>query len=117
MRKIYYLKTCSTSLRILKDLPTDNFELIEIKESPITTIQLKEMLALAGTYEVMFSRRAKKYHQMDLKNQLLTEKDYRRLLLDEYTFLQRPVVIFDDQIFIGSSKKNVQRLIAATKHL
>lgn len=113
MRKIYYLKTCDTSLRILKNLSTEKFELIDIKQHPLTAGQLDEMLELSGTYEVLFSRRAKKYHQMELKNQDLSEKDYRRLLLDEYTFLKRPVVILDSQIFIGSSKKNVTNLLEA----
>lgn len=111
MRKIYYLKTCDTSLRILKNLPTEKFELIDIKQHPLTAGQLDEMLELSGTYEALFSRRAKKYHQMELKNQDLSEKDYRRLLLDEYTFLKRPVVILDSRIFIGSSKKNVVNLL------
>ncbi len=114
MRKIYFLKTCNTSLRILKNLPTDTFEMQDIKESPISAFQLDEMKNLSGSYEKLFSRRAKKYHQMGLKNQDLSEKDYRRLLLDTYTFLKRPVVILDDQIFIGSSKKNTTALFEAT---
>ena len=117
MRKIFYLKTCSTSLRILKNLPTDKFEVIDIKHNPITANQLDEMLALAGSHEALFSRRAKKYQQMDLKNQVLNEMDYRRLLLDEYTFLQRPVIIFNQKIFVGSGKKNVQSLMEEIKHL
>jgi len=116
MRKIYYLKTCDTSLRILKNFSTEKFELIDIKHHPITIIQLDEMVKLSGTYEVLFSKRAKKYHQMDLKNQVLTEKDYRRLLLDEYTFLKRPVVILDKQIFVGSSKNNVNNLLEAVRN-
>ena len=113
MRTIYYLKTCDTSLRILKNLPTEIFDLIDIKQHPLTSNQLDEMLKLSGSFEALFSRRAKKYHQMGLKNQDLSKKDYRRLLLDEYTFLKRPVVIFDSQIFIGSSKKNVTNLLEA----
>lgn len=117
MNKIYYLKTCDTCSRILKEIPTSIFEMIEIKTQPITVSQLDEMQKLAGSYEVLFSRRAKKYHQMDLKNQNLNEKEYRRLLLDEYTFLKRPVVIIDKTIYIGSSKKNVMNLIQASKNL
>ncbi len=113
MRTIYFLKTCNTSLRILKNLPTDKFELIDIKSQPISLCQLDKMKKLSGSYENLFSRRAKKYHQMGLKNQDLTEKDYRRLLLDEYTFLKRPVIVIDNQIFIGSSKKNEASLLLA----
>jgi arsenate reductase len=67
---------------------------------------------LSGRFESLFSRRAKKYKQMDLKNQALSEKDYRQLILDEYTFLKRPVVIVDDEIFIGNSPKVLEKLAA-----
>lgn len=110
MKKIYFLKTCDTSMRILKSINIKGFELQEIKSDPITVIQLEDMQKLSGSYESLFSRRAKKYKQMDLKNQVLSEKDYRQLILDEYTFLKRPVVIINDKIFIGNSKKNVESL-------
>ena len=112
MKKIYYLKTCDTCKRIMKQLNLDGFELQEIKTQPITVKQLEEMHNLSGSYEALFSRRSKKYAAMDLKNQTLTEKDYKQLILEEYTFLKRPVVIVDDKIFIGNAKKNVDALIA-----
>ena len=105
MKKIYHLQTCDTSRRILKSINFDGFELQEIKSTPITVAQLEEMVALSESYESLFSRRAKKYKQMDLKNQQLSEKDYRQLILDEYTFLKRPVILINDKIFIGNSKK------------
>ncbi|MCK5815735.1 MAG: arsenate reductase [Flavobacteriaceae bacterium] len=110
MKKIYHLKTCDTSRRILKSINLDGFELQEIKTSPITVAQLEEMVNLSGSYESLFSRRAKKYKQMDLKNQTLSETDYRQLILDEYTFLKRPVIIIDETIFIGNSKKTLENL-------
>jgi arsenate reductase len=110
MKKIYFLKTCDTCTRILKSINLDGFILQEIKTAPITVAQLDEMHVLSGSYEALFSRRAKKYKQMDLKNQELSEKDIRQLILDEYTFLKRPVVIVDQEIFIGNSKKNVEAL-------
>lgn len=104
-------------MRIIKQLPKDKFELIDIKSKPISADQLDEMRELSHTYEALFSRRAKKYHKMGLKNEALSEKDYRRLILDEYTFLKRPVVILDQQIFIGSSKKNVNDLFKAVENI
>ena len=100
MKKIYYLKTCDTCRRILKELPLVGFELQEIKTQPITVKQLEEMHALSKSYETLFSRRSKKYAAMDLKNQVLTEDDYKQLILDEYTFLKRPVIIVDEKIFV-----------------
>lgn len=110
MKKIYHLKTCDTCKRILNQLPLDGIVLQEIKTEPITVRQLEEMHRLAGNYESLFSKRAKKYKEMDLKNQALTEVDYKQLILDEYTFLKRPVAIIANEIFIGNSKKIVEAL-------
>jgi len=107
MKKIYYLKTCDTCRRILKEMDTSEYILQEIKTVPITVIQLEELYNLTKSYEVLFSKRAKKYKQMDLKNQDLTEKDFKQLILDEYTFLKRPVIINEKEVFVGNTKKQV----------
>ena len=114
MKKVYYLKTCSTCIRILKELnlPSE-FILQDIKPEAITVKQLEEMKALAGSYEALFSKRAKLYKEMDLKNQDLKEKDYKLYLLEHYTFLSRPVFVIDNDIFIGNSKKTVEAVKAA----
>jgi len=88
-------------------MDTSDFILQEIKTAPITVKQLDEVYALTKSYEVLFSRRAKKYKQMDLKNQELAEKDFRQLILDEYTFLKRPVIINDSEVYVGNKKKRV----------
>lgn len=107
MKKIYYLKTCDTCRRILKEKDTIGYTFQEIKSEPITAKQLDELFSLTKSYEVLFSRRAKKYKQMDLKNQALTAKDYRQLILDEYTFLKRPVIIDGNEVFVGNTMKRV----------
>ncbi len=107
MKKIYYLKTCDTCRKILKEMDTSAYLLQEIKTEPITVNQLDELYELTNSYAVLFSKRAKKYKQMDLKNQLLTEKDYRQLILDEYTFLKRPVIVNEAEVYVGNTKKRV----------
>jgi arsenate reductase len=72
------------------------------------------MAKMSGTYESLFSRRAMKYKSMGLAEKTLTENDYKKLILEEYTFLKRPVIIIDDKIFVGNSKKIVE---AAKKEL
>lgn len=109
MKKVYYLKTCSTCTRILKELNLpSSYILQDIKTEAITVKQLEEMKTLAGSYEALFSKRSKLYKEMDLKNQDLTERDYKHYILEHYTFLSRPVIISDDTIFIGNSKKVVE---------
>jgi len=82
----------------------------DIKIEKISPEQLDEMKKLAGSYEALFSRRALKYKELKLKDKKLEEKDFRKLILEEYTFLKRPVVIIKDKIFIGSEKKNIGEL-------
>ena len=110
MKKIYYLKTCDTCKRIMRSLSLDGFVIREIKTKPITVSELEEMYELSGSYESLFSRRAKKYAAMGLKDQKLEETYYKQLILSDYTFLKRPVIISDKTIFIGSDKKNIQLL-------
>ena len=88
----------------------DGFELQDIKTQPISISQLEDMYTLSGSYESLFSRRAKKYKSMGLKDQILNETDYKQLILSDYTFLKRPVIIVNERIFIGSDKKNLQQL-------
>lgn len=106
--KAYTLSTCDTSKKILKaaNINSDNFEIKDIKFEAITAQELDEMKALSGSYESLFSRIAQKYKSMGLKDKVLSESDYHDLILQEYTFLKRPVIIIDQEIFIGNSNKN-----------
>jgi arsenate reductase len=108
MKKIYYLSTCTTCERILKEIkPGKDVVMQDIKTEPVTPAQIDEMKKLAGSYEALFSRVALKFRGWGLNKMTLTEKDYRKYILEEYTFLKRPVIIVDGRIFIGNSPKNV----------
>lgn len=112
MKKIFHLGTCDTCQRILKELgPLDNFTLQDIKTEAITAEQLETMANLSGSYESLFSKRARLYKERNLKDQKLTEADYKALILEHYTFLKRPVIIMGNDIFVGNSKA----VVAAAK--
>lgn len=115
MNIFFHLSTCNTCQRIAKELalPTSVTQQ-DIKTEAISAEQLDTMQALAGSYEALFSRRARKFRAQGLHEQELAEVDYRRLILEEYTFLKRPVLVLEDEIFVGNSKKVVD---AAAKAL
>lgn len=109
MKKIYHLATCSTCQRILKQWKVSvDIQLQDIKTEKITPKQIDEMARLAGSYEALFSRVALKYRSLGLNTKKLNEKDFRKYILEEYTFLKRPVLIVDSEIFIGNFPKNVK---------
>jgi len=108
VKKIYHLSTCNTCQRILKELqPSSDVVLQDIKTEAMTAAQLEEMQALSGSYEALFSKRARLYREKDLKNQNLKEEDFKTYILEHYTFLKRPVILVNDQIFIGNTAKTV----------
>lgn len=111
MKKVYYLSTCDTCKRILKEVNlTSDFIKQDVKKEPLTEVHLEELRALSQSYESLFNKRAKLYKERDLKSKSLSEADYKNLLLEHYTFLKRPVFIIQDHIFIGNSKKTVEAL-------
>jgi len=113
MKKIYYLSTCSTCSRIISELDLKNksFLFQDVKTEKITAEQLKEMKKLAGSYEALFSKIAMKYRALGLDKVKLTEEDFKKYILEEYTFLKRPAIIINNTIFIGNSKS----VVAAAK--
>ncbi len=114
-KKIYYLGTCSTCIRIIKELQLpEDFVKQDIKVDKITEAQIEEMKELAGSYESLFSRKAMKYRAMGLSEKKLSENDYKKLILEEYTFLKRPVIIIGKKVFIGNSKSVIEE---AKKHI
>lgn len=112
MNTIYYLASCDTCRKIIKSLPNDNNLVFhDIKQNPVTAAELEEMHRLSGSYEALFSRKAQLYKSLDLKNKSLTEADYKKYILEHYTFLSRPVFIINDAIYIGNSQKNIAEVL------
>ncbi|NRB60708.1 MAG: hypothetical protein HRU50_12310 [Winogradskyella sp.] len=109
MKTLFYLSTCDTCKRIINslDLPED-IKLQDIKTEAITAPQLEDMRELTTSYESLFSKRARLYKELGLKDKSLSDDDYKNYILEHYTFLKRPVLIFNNNIFIGNSKKVVE---------
>jgi regulatory protein spx len=110
MKKVFYLKNCSTCKRIMAGFDLSDWELREIKTQPISDEELQEMYAQSKSYESLFSKKSQqiKILNIDVKN--LTENDFKTLLLQHYSFLKRSVFLTENEIFIGNSKENIDRL-------
>jgi arsenate reductase len=102
----YYLETCDTCQRIRKELNLpESIAQVDIKKQPLTAQQLEALKAVSGSYEALFSKRAQLYSQRKLKEKNLIESDFKKLLLEHYTFLKRPVLFCESQLFIGNTAK------------
>ena len=111
MRVFYYLSTCQTCKRIIKDLDlNDSIQRIDIKKTPINKDQLNYLYKIEGSYENLINKRAKLFKTPGLRNKALEENDYKKLLLEHYTFLKRPVLAYDNNLFIGNSSKVIIKM-------
>lgn len=116
MQKIYHLSSCNTCQKIIKEInPDSSVELQDIKQENIEEKTLDWLKDKVGSYEALFSKRSIKFRSMGLNEMNLTEADYRKYLLEEYTFLKRPFIINGEEIFIGNAKKTVEAAVASFK--
>ena len=115
MNFFLHLRTCTTCKKIIKELNLpDNVDMIDIKKFPITLTQIEVIKTKKGSYKSLINNRAHLFKQLNIDIKKLTEKKAKQLLNDHYTFLKRPVLIYDEHIFIGNNKSIVE---AAKKFL
>jgi arsenate reductase len=108
MQKIYYLSSCDTCKKIIKEInPSKDVELQDIKVENIDASTLDWLKEKVGSYESLFSKRAIKFRSLGYNEMKFSDLDYRKLILEEYTFLKRPFMINGEEVFIGNAKKDV----------
>ena len=110
MKKVYFLKTCSTCKRIMSEFDLTDFEQREIKSNAVSEEELQEMFALSKSYEALFSKKSTQIKERNIDVKSLQEEEFKKLILEDYRFLKRPVFIINQEIFIGSDKKNIELL-------
>jgi arsenate reductase len=91
--------------------PGSDVQMREIKSVPLTADEVDALAKKMGSYEAFFSKRARKYRALGLHEQQLTEKDYRHYLLEDYTFLKRPVLETETEVIAGNATKEVDRML------
>lgn len=112
MYLFYYLSSCDTCKRIMKTLAlTDDITQIDIKKNPLTAKQLEALYQLSGSYEALLNKRAQKLKEIDKST--LDEAKIKALLLSHYTFLKRPVLLYQNKLYIGNAKATIAAAKAA----
>lgn len=114
MKKIFHLSSCSTNSKILKAInPGKDVELQDIKQQNIDPETLDWLKEKVGSYEALFSKKAMKFRSLGLHEMKLSEQDYRKYMLEEYTFLKRPFMINGNEVFIGNTKAVVESAVSS----
>ena len=109
-----YLSSCSTCVRIINELKIqDAAYLQDVKKQKITPDQLAFLYAHTHSYETLINKRGRVYAQLKIEGKQLTEATYKALLDQEYSCLKRPILIWNDEIFLGNSKATVAQMNVA----
>ena len=104
-----HLGCCNTCKRIIKEINLPkNVILRDIKKTPLKPNELKSFKNITGTFRSLLNNRAQKLRNIDKKT--LSEEKIFSLLSDHYTYLKRPILYFNGQLLIGSSKKNIEAI-------
>lgn len=106
---VWHLLSCSTCQRILKELNLNekNSTMVDIKEQNISKDELEHIQSsLNSTYEELFNKRAMKFKL--IKENFKSDEDYKKGILEEYTFLKRPIIKINENYFVGNSKKVIE---------
>ncbi|MFM7637667.1 MAG: arsenate reductase family protein [Crocinitomicaceae bacterium] len=79
---------------------SNDYEHVDIKIKHISPEILDNLAGFVGSYEALFNKRAIKFKDPSIHESIKRDSDFRRLILEEYTFLKRPIFINDDKIGI-----------------
>jgi arsenate reductase len=110
MKKVLYLSTCNTCKRIISEVNTHGFKLQDTKKEPASEEDIEFLRQHVDSYEDLINRRAQLWQKRGLKDQNLSEDDFKKLLLEHYSFIKRPIFIDGSDVFIGNSKKVITAL-------
>lgn len=106
-----YLSTCSTCMRIIKELGIQQATYLQdVKQHKATTEQLAFLYARTKSYEALINKRGRVYAQLKKEGTDLTEATYKELLEKEYSCLKRPILMWNNEVFLGNSKATVAQM-------
>lgn len=111
---LYWLPHCSTCQKAKAFLESKGVvftTVIDIKTTPLSKQQVLALVEGIGSAEALFSKRALKFRSLGLHEQTLTPEMLIDHMSTEYTFIKRPVVVFeaDKRVFAGFSAKQYEQ--------
>jgi arsenate reductase (glutaredoxin) len=96
---LYWLPYCSTCQKAEAWLKEQGLEIkstTDMKATPLSMEQIKQLAAQVGGVEALFSKRSMKYRAWGLHEKTLSDEDMLGYMQQEYTFIKRPVVVLSN---------------------
>ena len=115
--ELYWLPHCSTCQKAKTFLEEKGirFTLVrDMKAEPLSEAEVQRLVQAVGNEDLLFSKRAMRFRQWGLHDKTLAPNDLLDLMVKEYTFIKRPVVIFSNgYATAGFAPKQLEKTIAS----
>lgn len=115
--KLYWLPHCTTCQKAAEYLKTKGLELAathDVKAHPLSRDEVARLAEMVGGPNALFSRRAIKYHTMNLGARQLSDDELLDLMTQEYTFIRRPVLVRGARAMAGFTPQSYARFLSET---
>jgi len=104
----YWLPNCTTCQKAKRRLDyhraaVTNFR--DIKQEPLSRVEIERLAQMLGGAENLFSRRSVKFRELGLRDKTLSENEMLDLMANEYTFLKRPILVASGTAIAGFFEK------------
>ncbi len=88
---------------------SSDIELINVKKTPINPSELDDLRTLVGSYKDLLNKRSQVLKKRGLKAATLNEDQTKELILDHYSLLIRPLLVYENRVFAGNSPHSVSQ--------
>ena len=113
MIKVLHNNTCSKSRAILEHLDENNvpFEIIDFMETPLTEMELTTLLKKLNTDVQGLIRKNDRLYQEKFAGKDYTEEEWIKILTENPSLIQRPILIKGPVAMVGRPIVNVRFFI------
>lgn len=113
MIKVLHNNSCSKSRCVLEYLDENNvpFEIIDFIENPLSEMELKTVLKKLGKSVHEIIRKNEELFQEKFSDKELSEEEWIKVLIENPSLIQRPIIIKDSVAMIGRPMENVKFFI------
>lgn len=101
-------------MRIIKELNIEDASYLQdVKLQKASSKQLAFLYAHTQSYEALINKRGRVFAQLKREGMIFTEDLYKNLLENEYSCLKRPILIWNNNVYLGNAKKTVAQMKTA----
>lgn len=98
-------------MRIIKELGIENASYLQdVKQQKATPEQLAYLYEATKSYEALINKRGRVFAQLKREGTSFTATIYKQLLETEYSCLKRPILIWNNNVYLGNAKKTVAEM-------